>query len=73
VAFLFKKNTVTGSIFKWQYENMPGIERTNLNKNKTPEVTFSIELHPATPEQIEAGKRLFLRLIERARNKQEIK
>lgn len=33
---------------------------------KTPEVTFSIELRPATYEQLEAGKRLFSRLIERA-------
>jgi len=34
---------------------------------KTPEVTFSIELRPATSEQLEAGKRLFSRLITRAR------
>ena len=33
---------------------------------KTPEVTFSIELRPATYEQLEAGKRLFSRLIARA-------
>jgi hypothetical protein len=33
---------------------------------KTPEVTFSIELRPATCEQLDAGKRLFSRLIARA-------
>ena len=33
---------------------------------ETAEVTFSIELRPATSEQIDAGKRLFSRLIERA-------
>jgi hypothetical protein len=33
---------------------------------KNPEVTFNIEIHPATPEQKAAGKRLFRRLIERA-------
>jgi len=33
---------------------------------RTPEVTFSIELRPATFEQLEAGKRLFSRLVERA-------
>jgi len=33
---------------------------------KTPEVTFSIELRPATYEQLEAGKRLFSKLIARA-------
>jgi len=33
---------------------------------KTPEVTFSIELRPATYEQIEAGKRLFSKLMARA-------
>ena len=32
----------------------------------TPEVTFSIELRPATSEQLDAGKRLFSRLIARA-------
>jgi hypothetical protein len=30
---------------------------------KTREVTFSIELRPATYEQLDAGKRLFSRLI----------
>ena len=33
---------------------------------RTSEVTFSIELRPATSEQLEAGKRLFSRLIARA-------
>ncbi len=33
---------------------------------KTHEVTFSIELRPATSEQIDVGKRLFSRLIARA-------
>ena len=33
---------------------------------KTPEVTFSIELRPATYEQLDAGKRLFSRLMARA-------
>jgi hypothetical protein len=33
---------------------------------KTPEVTFSIELRPATYEQLEAGRRLFSRLMARA-------
>ena len=31
-----------------------------------PEVNFSLELRPATPEQLEAGKRLFSRLISKA-------
>lgn len=35
---------------------------------KTPEVTFSIELRPATYEQLDAGKRLFSRLIARAKS-----
>jgi len=33
---------------------------------KTPEVTFNIEVRPATYEQREAGKRLFSRLVARA-------
>lgn len=32
---------------------------------KTPEVTFSIELRPATCEQLEAGRRLFSKLMAR--------
>jgi len=35
---------------------------------KVPEVTISIELRPATPEQIEAGKRLFSRLLAKAQS-----
>ena len=34
---------------------------------KTPEVTFSIELRQANYEQIDAGRRLFSRLIARAK------
>jgi len=34
---------------------------------KTPEVTFSIELRIGTSEQLEAGKRFFWRLMTRAR------
>jgi hypothetical protein len=33
---------------------------------KAPEVTFNIELRPATSEQLEAGRRLFSRLMTRA-------
>jgi len=33
---------------------------------ETAEVTFSIDLRPANCEQLNAGKRLFSRLIERA-------
>lgn len=33
---------------------------------ESPEVTFSLEMRPATQEQVEAGKRLFSRLMERA-------
>ncbi len=32
---------------------------------KAPEVIFSIELRPATPTQLEAGKSLFKRLVNR--------
>lgn len=34
---------------------------------ETPEVTLSIELRSATCEQLEAGKRLFSRLVRRTR------
>jgi hypothetical protein len=33
---------------------------------ETPEVTFNMELRPATSEQLDAGRRLFSRLIARA-------
>jgi len=35
---------------------------------KTTKVTFSIELRPATSTQLEAGKRLFSRLVARAQS-----
>jgi len=38
---------------------------------KTPEVTFSIEIRPYTSAQMEAGKRLFSRLLERAQSFQK--
>ena len=37
---------------------------------ETPEVTFSVEVRPATSEQLEAGKRLFSRLLARAQTGQ---
>jgi len=40
----------------------------NRTVQKAPEVTFSIELRPATSEQLEAGKRLFSRLINRVQS-----
>ncbi len=38
---------------------------------KSPEVTFSVEPRPASPEQLEAGKRLFSRLLARAQTNNE--
>jgi hypothetical protein len=38
----------------------------NRAVQKNPEVTFRIKLRPATYEQLEAGKRLFSRLISKA-------
>jgi len=52
-------------------------EKSNNASLKLPEVTFSIEVRPATSTQLEAGKRLFKRLVARAqsynqtRNKQK--
>lgn len=40
----------------------------NKASSRNSEVTFSIEVCPATSAQIEAGKRLFSRLINRAQN-----
>jgi hypothetical protein len=38
-----------------------------MGKNQVePKVTFSIELRPSTSEQKAAGKRLFIKLVERA-------
>jgi hypothetical protein len=36
---------------------------------KPPKVIFSMELRPATSEQLEAGKRLFKRLVARVQSK----
>lgn len=46
--------------------------KSNDTALKYPEVTFSVEIRPATSEQIEAGKRLFSRLITRAQSSIEI-
>ena len=43
----------------------PGDNQTNQSK---PEVTFSIEVRPATSAQVEAGNRLFGQLLVRAKN-----
>jgi len=39
---------------------------------KAPEVTFSIELRPATAEQLEAGKRLLKKLVARVQSNLDI-
>ncbi len=38
---------------------------------KVPEVTFSIEVRPATSVQLEAGRRLFERLVDRSQSNLE--
>jgi hypothetical protein len=44
------------------------IQGNNRTVKKAPEVTFSVELRLATAIQLEAGKRLFKRLITRAQS-----
>ncbi len=43
----------------------------NITTLKNPKVTFSIELRSATPIQLEAGKRLFSRLLVKAQASQK--
>ena len=56
---------------------MAGSETSNKAALKRPEVTFSIEMRPSNSAQLEAGKRLFKRLVARTqssnqtRNKQK--
>ena len=38
-----------------------------------PKVTFSIEARPCTPTQLEAGKRLFSKLLQRAMEEEKTK
>ena len=64
---MFKKYTVTRLISSCNYKSMA---RSGNSKavQKTPQVTFSIEVRPATTEQQEAGKRLFSMLLARAQS-----
>jgi len=50
---------------------MAGSGTSNKATMKRPEVTFSIEIRPATSAQLEAGKRLFSKLLARAQTKNE--
>lgn len=67
---MFKKPTVTLKDRPCNYKSMA---RSGNSKavQKNPEVTFRIEVRSATSEQLEAGKRLFSRLLARAQTKNE--
>ena len=65
-SFLFKKYTVTAESLLCNHQNMARSGNSRAVQ-KAPEVTFSIELRPATPQQLEAGKMLFSRLIAKAK------
>lgn len=47
---------------------MAGFGNSDKTNQKRPKVTFSIESRKATPVQLEAGKRLFSRLLARAQS-----
>jgi len=47
---------------------MAGSRNSNKAYLKQPEIKFSIEIRPATSTQLEAGKRLFSRLLARAQS-----
>jgi len=47
---------------------MAGTNTDNENAQKLPEVIFSIESRTSTPAQLEAGKRLFKRLVARVQS-----
>jgi len=65
---LFKKDTVTWKKFLCNHLRMTGSETSDKDTLKRPEVTFSIEVRSATPTQLEAGKRLFSKLMARAQS-----
>lgn len=50
------------------YQSMAGSGISDKASPKCPEVTFSIEIRPCTSTQLEAGKRLFSRLLARAQS-----
>jgi hypothetical protein len=66
--FLYKKYTVTCPALTCHYQSMARSGNCKAVQ-KASEVTFSVELRQATFEQLEAGKRLFKRLVSRARAK----
>ena len=62
---MFKKSTVTCGMCLCNHERMERSENSRAVQ-ETPGVNFSVEVRTATYEQLDAGKRLFSRLIARA-------
>ena len=63
---MYKKFTVTYKAYSCNHQSMVRSGNSNKTSLKFPEVTFSLEVRLATPAQLEAGKKLFSRLLARA-------
>ncbi len=63
---MYKKHTVTWKAYPCNHQSMARPRNNNKTSLKLPEVTFSLEARPVTPAQLEAGKRLFSRLLAKA-------
>ena len=69
MAFSFVQKTYSHlALNPCNHKSMVGTGTSNKATLKRPEVTFSIEIRPSTSAQLEAGKRLFSRLLARAQS-----
>lgn len=66
---MYKKCTVTQKVLSCNHQIMAKLRNNNITSKKHPDVSLSIQARALTPEQIEAGRRLFGKLIARARQK----
>ena len=70
MAFSFVQETYSHlTLNPCNHQSMAGSGINDKTSLKLPEVTFSIEIRPATSTQLEAGKRLFSRLLARAQER----
>jgi hypothetical protein len=69
VAFCFVQKTYSQrALNPCNHQSMARSGNSGRDVLKRPEVTFSVAIRPSTPAQLEAGKRLFKRLIDRAQS-----
>ena len=57
------------SLYLCNYQSMPKRKTSKIASKKHSEVTLKIEVRQSTPEQLQAGNRLFAKLVTRAKER----